>query len=179
MRKTTTDRQMVWVTLGPDGTNHDFVLQKHLRERDSEARIIHAPDATGMLERCVRGEATHMMICAAHQMASEIVAIAQYTHGILLTDTFIATSQPLAVLTRSGVEQPRTIALHPATRSYTSLAEFDEVVEVSSTVAAFEGLQRGEVECALTLRRYADAADVKLVRPVDAARDAWLVLSRG
>ncbi|MEM9108187.1 MAG: hypothetical protein AAGC96_21305, partial [Pseudomonadota bacterium] len=70
-------------------------------------------------------------------------------------------------------------ALHPATRSYTSLAEFDEVVEASSTVAAFEGLQRGEVECALTLRRYADAADVKLVRPVDAARDAWLVLSRG
>lgn len=179
MQTNPTDTEPVYVTLGPEGTNHDFVLRNHLRERGGGARIIHAPDATGMLACCVRGEATHMMICAAHREAADIVAVAQYTHGILLTGSFIATSQPLAVLTRSDTEVPRTLALHPATRPYTSLSEFDEIIEVTSTVAAFEGLRQGKWDSALTLRRYADAADVKMVRPVDAARDAWLVLSRG
>nr|WP_319387127.1 hypothetical protein [uncultured Roseibium sp.] len=167
------------MTLGPEGTNHDFVLRNYLRERGSRARVIHAPDAARMLEQCFRGDATHLMICAAHPAAAETVATAQYAHGILLTDTFIAASQPLAILTRSDVENPRTIALQPATRSYTSLSGFDEVIEVTSTVAAFEGLLQGDWDSALTLRRYADTRDVKMVRPVDAARDAWLVLSRG
>ncbi len=173
------DTETVWVTLGPEGTNHDVVLRNHLLQRGREARIFHAPDASGMLACCIRGEATHMMICAAHREAAEIVAIAQYRHGILLTDTFIATSQPLAILSRSDVGRPRSIALHPATRPYTSLVEFEEVIEVSSTVAAFEGLQQGKWDSALTQRRFADCAEVKVVRPVDAARDAWLVLSRG
>ncbi|WP_422038948.1 hypothetical protein [Roseibium sp.] len=179
LRTAGTEDETVYVTLGPEGTNHDFVLRNYLRERGSRARVIHAPDATRMLEHCVRGDATHLMICAAHPAAAEIVATAQCTHGILLTDTFIATSQPLAILTRSAVEHPRTIALHPATRSYTSFEEFDEVIEVTSTVAALEGLLQGHWDSALTLRRYADAGDVKMVRPIDAARDAWLVLSRG
>lgn len=179
MRPAGTEDETVYVTLGPEGTNHDFVLRNYLHERGSRARVIHAPDATRMLEHCVHGDATHLMICAAHPAAAETVAKAQYAHGILLTDTFIATSQPLAILSRSAVEHPRTIALHPATRSYTSLAEFDEVIEVSSTVAAFEGLRKSNWDCALTLRRYADTGDVKMVRSVDAARDAWLVLSRG
>lgn len=174
-----TDTEMVYVTLGPEGTNHDFVLRNHLRERSSAARVIHAPDAKAMLAYCVRGEATHMMICAAHPEAAEIVATAQYAHGILLTDTFIAASEPLAILSRSDAECPGTIALHPATRPYTSLSEFDKVIEVRSTVAAFEGLQRGEWDCALTQRRYAGTRGLKLVRTIDAARDAWLVLSRG
>ena len=178
MQDKSKNTETVWVTLGPEGTNHDFVLRSHLRERGSKARIIHASDATGMLACCVRGEAKHMMICAAHRKAAEIVAIAQYTHGILLTDTFIATSQPLAILTRSDAERPGTIALHPATRPYTSLSEFDDVVEVTSTVAAFQGLQQGSWDSALTLRRYADTEGLKLVRSVDAARDAWLVMSR-
>lgn len=179
MRTAGTEDETVYVTLGPEGTNHDFVLRNHLHERGNRARVIHAPDAARMLERCVRGDATHLMICAAHPAAAETVATAQYAHGILLTDTFIATSQPLAILTRSAVTHPRTIALHPATRSYTSLAEFDEVIEVTSTVAAFEGLRQSKWDSALTLRRYADTADAKMIRPVDAARDAWLVLSRG
>lgn len=179
MRPAGTEDETVYVTLGPEGTNHDFVLRNYLHERGSRARVIHATDAARMLEHCVRGDATHLMICAAHPAAAETVATAQYAHGILLTDTFIATSQPLAILTRSAVEHPRTIALHPATRSYTSLSEFDEIIDVMSTVAAFEGLLQGNWDSALTLRRYAETGDVKMVRPVDAARDAWLVLSRG
>lgn len=179
MQTNPSDTETVYVTLGPEGTNHDFVLRSHLREHSRPAKVIHAPDAQAMLACCIRGEATHMMICAAHPEAAEIVATAQYAHGILLTDTFIASSEPFAILRRSGVGCPRTIALHPATRPYTSLSEFDEVIEVGSTVAAFEGLLRGEWDCALTQRRYAGTRGLELVRAVDAARDAWLILSRG
>ncbi|MET1415245.1 hypothetical protein ABVF61_23430 [Roseibium sp. HPY-6] len=119
-----------------------------------------------MLERCVQRDATHLMICAAHPAASETVALAQYSHGILLTDTFIATSEPLAVLRRSDANSMRTIALHPATRPYTPLSEFEDVIEVASTVAAFEGLLQGKWDSALTQRRYADAERVTIVRPV-------------
>ncbi|WP_434052219.1 MAG: hypothetical protein RDA78_23630 [Roseibium sp.] len=173
-----TEHEAVHFTLGPEGTNHDFVLRNHLRERGCRARILHAADASSMLAHCVRGDASHMMICAAHPDAAETVAIAQYAHGILLTDIFIAESYPLAILSRADIETCRTIALHPATRPYTSLSLLDEVFELTSTVAAFEGLLQGKWDSALTQRRYAENEAVKMVRPVDAARDAWLVLSR-
>ncbi|WP_299471188.1 hypothetical protein [uncultured Roseibium sp.] len=178
MQHSRAEDEAIYVTLGREGTNHDFVLRNHLRERRSKAQILYAADASGMLERCVKGDATHLMICAAHPDAAEMVAIAQYVHGILLTDTFIASSEALAVLRRSDIERPRTIALHPATRPYMTLSEFDEVIEVNSTVAAFEGLLQRNWDSALTQRRYANANGVMIVRPIEAARDAWLVLSR-
>lgn len=178
LQQSRAEDEAVYATLGPEGTNHDFVLRNHLRERRIKAQILYAADASGMLGRCVEGDATHLMICAAHPDAAEMVAIAQYVHGILLTDTFIASSAALAVLRRSDIERPKTIALHPATRPYTTLSEFDEVIEVKSTVAAFEGLLQGKWDSALTQHRYADAEGVVIVRPIEAARDAWLVLSR-
>ena len=172
--------EAVYVTLGPEGTNHDFVLRNYLHERGSLARVTHAPDATRMLERCVRGDATHLMICAAHPAAAETVATAQYAHGILLTDTFIATSQPLAILSRFDVERPANDCAspgHPFIHIARGVRRGDrgdlDRCRIRGTCC------KANWDSALTLRRYADAGDVKMVRPVDAARDAWLVLSRG
>jgi len=118
-----------------------------------------------------------MMICAAHPAAAEIVARAQYDHGIYLVDAFIAESEALAIICRKDTVRPRNIALHPATRHYTDLAGFDEVIEVDSTVAAFEGLLKGQWESALTQSRFLATQDLRLMQPIEAARDAWLILS--
>ena len=170
--------ETIYVTLGPEGTNHDFVLRNRLKAQESKSQIVYGSTAEDMLEMCVQGAATHIMICAAHPSAAHIVATAQYSHGILLSDTFIASSEPLAILSLRDNPHPRTIAMHPATRNYTSLEDFEDVVEVTSTVRAFEGLLRREWDCALTQHRFADRKDLKVLRPVQAARDAWLVLSR-
>lgn len=179
MESTNGEEIPVYATLGPEGSNHDYVLRNRLRDTGSGARILYEPSAEKMLDRCVNGEATHLMICAAHPRAADVVAIAQYTHGILLTETFIAASEPMAILCRRGIERPRSIALHPATRRYTSLDGFDEIIDATSTVAAFDGVVQGLWDCALTQRRFADDSRVWMSRSVEAARDAWLVLSHG
>ncbi len=164
--------ERTYVTLGSDGTNHAIVLRTHLGVQTDDARmIIFEAGAKDMLARCVAGDATHLMIRAAHPDAAEIVAKAQYGHGILITETFIAASAPLTILARRHITRPRSIVLHPATRIYTSLSDFEEVIEVSSTVAAYEGLVEGEWDSALTQSRFADE-NVTILREIEAARDA-------
>lgn len=168
----------VFVTLGPEGTNHHIVLRDHLDRVGVEARILLADDAESLLALCGAGRAQSMMICAAHPAAPSLVTRAQYRYGILLQDCFIAKSQPLAILTRTGCDRPRRIALHTATRPCADLTGFDEVIEVASTVAAFEGLVSGQWDAALSLARFADAEKVQLCQTIAAPRDAWLVLGR-
>jgi len=168
----------IYATLGPRDTNHDRVLQRYLARGRLGARIVYAPNAFEVLDLCIQEDATHMMICAAHPAAAEIVAKAQYNHGLYLVDTFIAESEALAIICRKETVSPRDIALHPATRHYADLTGFDEVIEVDSTVAAFEGMLKGQWESALTQSRFLATGDLRSIHPIEAARDAWLILSR-
>ena len=167
----------IYATLGPRGTNHDLILRAYLDANAIVAETLLFPDLDSALAACATGTATHLMICAAHPDAARIVSTAQYSHGILVIDCFIAESQSLAILTRNEVEAPRSIALHPATRGYADLAGWEVVHHVPSTVAAFEGLQRGAWDSALTAARFSKDASVRVTVTIDAPRDAWLVLS--
>lgn len=168
----------IYATLGPAGTNHDLVLKAYLARDSSTGEVLLCSDLDAVLHACVGCAASHMMICAAHPDAARIVSTAQYAHGILLIDSFIAESQPLAILTRRDVETPRSIALHPSTRGYANVSGYETIHEVASTVAAFEGLVESKWDSALTAARFADASDARVLTTIDPPRDAWLVLGR-
>ncbi|MEM7059478.1 MAG: hypothetical protein AAF557_17980 [Pseudomonadota bacterium] len=168
----------IYATLGPAGTNHDLVLRAYLARQNSQAEVLLCPDLDEALHRCAAGSASHMMICAAHPDAGRVVSAAQYAHGIMLVDAFIAESQPLAILTRAGVQTPRSIGLHPATRGYADLTGYDTVYEAPSTVAAFDGLTEGKWDSALAPARFAKDGEFQVVEHIQPPRDAWLILSR-
>lgn len=167
-----------YATLGPPGTNHDLVLRTYLQAKSNDTTIELYDDFDAALAACAAGQATHLVICAAHPDVGRIVSAAQYAHGILLIDSFIAESQPLAILTGKGIPNPRTIALHPATREYADLSQYQTVHQVASTVAAYEGLQQGRWDSALTAARFASEADVVITTRIAPPRDAWLILGR-
>ncbi|WP_100164562.1 hypothetical protein [Pseudooceanicola lipolyticus] len=162
-----------FATLGPEGSNHHLVLQAYLEREEIAATPLLCDDFGAVLQACTRDAADHIFICAAHGRCGEVVGAAQYKLGLKITDVFVAESQPLAILHRK--ERPRSIALHPATREYASLSAYEEVIEVSSTVAAAEGLRAGAWDAALTATRFAGDG-LTIARHIPPPRDAWLVL---
>ncbi len=160
-------------TLGPEGSNHDLVLRAHLKRNGITARIVLFESFESALEACTTGAVDRLFICAAHGQCADVIGKAQYSLGLKITDVFLVESQPLAILHR--VENPKSIALHPATRSYADLDGYDEVIEVASTVAAAEGLQAGTWDAALTAERFAGNG-LTIAQAIAPPRDAWLVL---
>ena len=163
----------VYATLGPAGSNHDLVLGAYLAREDIAATQLLCDDFDDALEACKSGHAHRIMICAAHPSCGFVIGTAQYKLNLKIADVFLSESQALAIL--SSVETPKTIGLHPSTRSYTDLSAFETVIEVSSTIEAAKGLKAGKWEAALTAARFADETST-LLQNIDPPRDAWLVL---
>lgn len=162
-----------YVTLGPAGSNHDLVLRDYLRREDLTGAALLCDDFDRALEACACGAAHRILICAAHGDCGRVVGVAQYRFNLRVTDVFLAESQPLAILHKA--DKPKSIALHPATRTYADLSDYDEVIEVASTVAAAEGLAKGDWDAALTAVRFA-TAEMTVAHQISPPRDAWLVL---
>lgn len=162
-----------FATLGPEGSNHDLVLRAYLDREGLNAGLVFCADFEAALAACAEGVADRLFICAAHGRCGHVIGRAQYGLGLKISDVFLSESQPLAILHRQ--ERPRTIALHPATRSYADLGLYEEVIEVASTVAAAEGLMAGRWDAALTAARMAQNG-LTIAQTISAPRDAWLVL---
>ena len=162
-----------FATLGPAGSNHDLVLQAYLAREEIGAGITYCEDFDEALAACAWGRSNRIFICAAHHSCGHVVGVAQYRLGLSISEVFLAESQPLAILHR--IARPQTIALHPATRDYADLNAYETVLEVASTVAAGEGLAKGQWDAALCPARF-KAEGFTIERQIAPPRDAWLVL---
>ncbi|SNS32154.1 hypothetical protein [Tropicimonas sediminicola] len=160
-------------TLGPAGSNHHRIATGTMGR--SEKDVLLVADFQTALDAVSTGSADEILVCAAHPDCGMVVGRGQFALGLRLRKVFIAESAPLAILSRRDVEQPRSIALHPATRDYTDLSAWDEVIPVTSTVAAAEGLRTGAWDSALTFLRYR-SEDLLVTRQIGAPTDAWIVL---
>ncbi|MEX0340913.1 MAG: hypothetical protein AB3N11_17965 [Arenibacterium sp.] len=165
--------RLKFATLGPEGSNHHLVLNAYLARENLVADMHLCDDFDAVLEACMRGAANRIFICTAHDRCGHVVGAAQYRLGLKITDVFISESQPLAILHRT--DRPTSIALHPATRGYTDLSAYRDVIEVASTVAAADGLRTGAWDAALTAARFAEDG-LTVVKTLPPPRDAWLVL---
>lgn len=168
-----------FATLGPAGSNHDFVARAFLAAHalgDQGLQLF--PDFGAAFAALDAGAAEFVLQVAVHPTVAETVG--RNLGKVHLVDAFIAPSQAMAVLTRKECGHPRRIAFMPATRAYVDLTGWAEHCETPSTVDAWRMLEAGEVDSALTLARFADCRpnDIIVETQVDPPTDAWLVYGR-
>jgi len=171
-------RGPVFGTLGPAGGNHDFVAAAFLAAHGLVGRVRLFPDFDDVFAALGAGDVDFVLQVAVHP------SVAQSVGGNLgaahLIDAFVAPSQPMAVLVDAACAQPESLALMPATRSYVDVARWRRIVETPSTVDAWAMLAAGQVDSALTLKRFADAASgrYRIDAEIGAVTDAWLIYGR-
>lgn len=173
--------QPVFVTLGPAGTNHEMVTRRYLAFRGLDhARLHLIDDFHEGLTMIHRGSADFMIQVAVHPDCADVVAKAHFEHDIHVIDTFISPSKDLAILTRRDVTKPRTLALQPATRNYTNLDQWDELVPVSSIMRIAQGLLDGQYDSGLTTLEFgeANAATLRIDVRIGTVDDPWLVFGK-
>ena len=170
-----------FVTLGPSGTNHEFVTRKYVAfHRIRDAQLIFIDDFFQGLAMIHNGQADFMIQVAVHRDCAEVVSRARFDYGIHIMDTFISPSRELAILTRAEVLTPKNLAMQPATCGYVDITAWPNHVLVDSIMVVAEGLVKGIYDSGLT------ALDLVRQHPgrfrVDAdigtIDDAWLVFGR-
>ena len=108
-----------FVTLGPAGTNHEFVTGKYLEHRGlKNAQIKLIDDFLAGLAMINNGKADYMIQVAVHPECANVVATAHFEYSIDVIDTFISPSKELGIVTRRGIKTPKTLALQSATIKY-------------------------------------------------------------
>ncbi len=170
-----------FITLGPLGTNHDLVTRRYIAFRDlTEARIDYVENFLVGLEMIYACDADFMVQAAVHPDCASIIAQAHFTYGIHLVDTFISPSKPLAILTRVEVEDPKSLALQPATRDYADLSPWLEHIPVGSIVRVAEGLLAGRYDSGLTSLELAEQhpGRFRVEQDLGSVDDPWLVFGR-
>ena len=169
-------------TLGPSGTNHEFVARKYIHFHELHEATLHLSDtATAGAEAVRNGAADFFIICAVHPDTPNIVG--RFFREVFIVDTFISPSLPLAVLTRADVTKPRSIGvLHPATTEYIDTRKWELVSKITTgslhTVA--DGLLKGQYDSGLVYLNYAHRypGQLRVDQEIGSPDDAWLVLGR-
>lgn len=173
-------RSIVFGTLGPEGTNHEYVTNRYLEFHGlTDARIRLFGNFDEAVAAIESKDIDYLLQCAVHPDTPRVMGTNFET--LFVVDTFISPSQTLAVLTRSDVEHPRSIALvSPATDGYADLSAWTERVHVVSIPYGFERMMAGECDSALVYLsyrdRYPDALRVEKV--IGSPDDAWIVYGR-
>ena len=172
---------MLFITLGPSGTNHEFVTQNYLNFRElKDVNIKLIDDFDLGLEMISDGRADYMVQAAVHPECSDLVAKAHFRYGISVVDTFIFPGKQLALLSRVDIKKPRRVAFQPATRHYVSLEDWEEHIPANSTMHVAEGLLSGAYDSGITFLDIAEKHSTKLrveikIGTVD---DPWIVYGK-
>lgn len=171
----------VFVTLGPAGTNHELVTKNCLSFRGLEhASVNLIDDFYEGLEMMSDDRADFMLQAAVHPDCAGVVAKAHFKYGVSVIDTFISPSKELAIVTRKEIEQPKTLALQPATAGYADLSGWSELIHVSSIMRIAEGLLEGCYDSGLTTLEFAEKHPERLridVR-IGTVDDPWVVYGK-
>ena len=138
--------RITFTTLGPPGTNHEFVTRKYLgfHGLTATADLQLSASVDEAIERIRAGTADYFVLCSVHPDTPR--AVGRHYRDMFVVDSFISPSLPLAVLTLADIEQPTSIGvLHPSTTDYIDASKWDRVVHITTgtlhTVA--EGLLAG------------------------------------
>lgn len=121
------------------------------------------------------------MINAIHPEASAVIG--KYYNEAFIMDSFIATSHPLAIVTRRDCQPPQSIAvLHPSTTDYADLSRWSEkkLCTSKSLLAIANDLINGVVDSGLIYREVAERhSDIlQIDQDLGSPDDCWLILGR-
>ena len=170
-----------FVTLGPAGTNHEFVTGKYLKCRGiKNAQIQLIDDFLVGLAMINNGKADYMIQTAVHTECANVVAAAHFEYGIHVIDTFISPSKELGIVTRRDIKTPKTLALQPATIKYINVKKWEKLVYVNSIMHIPEGLLNGKYDSGLTTLEAAEKHkdQLRVDVQVGTVDDPWLVYGK-
>lgn len=165
-------------TLGPSGNNHELIAKRYLRKRYSGAGSVTLYcQFENAFQALIAGHVSHVLQCTAHFAHSDCVG--RYMHRAYPVDTFIAGSKPLALIAQRSITNPTQVALQPATRYYTDLSGFEEIIEAPTTVAVAEGLLGGQFEAGICAEEVLTQApnQLRLVKSLGPALDTWVMFA--
>jgi len=176
----TTPRKLIFATLGPGGSNHEFVLHRYLafhRLRDC-AQVELILDFHDGARRLVAGEIDYMLQVAVHPEATTVVAA--YRHAMFVIDAFVSGSRDMAVVCRNDVARPAHLALQPATTHYVDGSRYGTLIPEHSIGTIARGLLEGKYEAGIT---YASLAAehperFRVLEPIGTVDDPWMLYGR-
>lgn len=169
---------LVFATLGPTGSNHQYVTQKYIEFHALPARIELVLDFDDALDMILSGEVDHIVQVAVHP-ATAATAAKQYRR-VFVVDTFISASHPLGVLTRAGVKTPSSLGLQPATAEYVDTSRWTQLVPEISIASVAQGLLEGRFDSGIAALDLATAnpGRFRVDEAIGVIDDAWLVYGR-
>ena len=169
---------LVFATLGPEETNHAYVTRRYTACHELNARLELVADFEIGLDAMLGGRVDYLVQCAAHPAVSRTVA--RNYRQVFLIDAFVAASQPMALLVRSDVQNPRTLALQPATRAYVDASRWAAVSEYRTVIEVGEALLSGLADAGVTLLSFAQKypQSLHIDQYIGAMTDGWLVYGK-
>jgi hypothetical protein len=168
-----------FITLGPSGTCHEAALRRYLEFQGlADVRIVLVEDLLGAIEQVRDGRDTFMVQCSAHLHVHLVTE--RYFREVFVVDTFIYPTKELALLIRTDAEHPSSLGIVSATRGYTDLSRWPEIVDEPSKPVVARHLLAGDYDAGLTHLHYAsEHPDVLRVEEVYGAVDTtWVVYGR-
>lgn len=177
-------KKIVFATLGPEGTCHDYVLRNYLNYQGivEIAEIKYFSDFNEGLALLEDGKANFVMQCSAHP---EVHLFMEHDpENLPVVDTFIFPTKPLALLKRVDCENDKKVSLGfvPAAAGYIQdiLDEFEVIVSYESKPLVGEALQNGEVMYGFTQEEYAHSpeSNLEIVRKFGAVVSTWIIYGK-
>ncbi len=165
-------------TLGPSGNNHELIAWRYLRRRCSgTGSVTLFSQFEDAFQALVAGKVSHVLQCTAH--SAHGACVGRYMHRAYPVDTFIAGSKPLALIAQRAIAKPAHVALQPATRYYTDLTGFSDIIEAPTTVAVAEGLLARRFEAGICAEEVLTQApdQLRLVTSLGPALDTWVLFA--
>jgi hypothetical protein len=168
-----------FITLGPSGTCHEAALRRYLEFQGlADVRIVLVEDLLGAIEQVRDERDTFLVQCSAHLHVHLVTE--RYFREVFVVDTFIYPTKELALLIRTDAEHPSSLGIVSATRGYTDLSRWSEIVDEPSKPVVARHLLAGDYDAGLTHLHHArEHPDVLRVEEVYGAVDTtWVVYGR-
>ena len=138
-----------FITLGPSGTCHEAALRRYLRFQGLfDTRIVLVEDLLGAIDQVREQEDTYLVQCSAHVQVHLVTE--RYFREVFVMDTFIYPTKELALLIRTDAQHPRSLGIVSATRGYTDLSRWSEVIDEPSKPVVARHLLAGDYDAGLT-----------------------------
>ncbi|MBT2337129.1 hypothetical protein J7E49_24915 [Variovorax paradoxus] len=172
---------LTFLTLGPEGSNHHFVLERYLAAQalGDGVRIALIDDFHEGARRVIAREADYLLQCAVHPAAPAITGT--YRETLKVVDAFVSPSRAMALVCSKAPRQgPGRVAVQPATQSYADLRGWAEIVYEPTVLAVQEGLIDGRYEAGIAFASLVEQRpqEFEVVEVIGTVCDAWMVFGR-
>lgn len=146
-----------FITLGPAGTCHENALLRYLDFQGIARESVEIDLVEDLLDAVVRVREepeTFLVQCSAHLHVHLVTE--RYYGEVFVIDTFLYPTKELALLIRTDAERPRSLGIVSATRGYTDLTRWEEIVDEPSKPVVARHLLAGRYDAGLTHAHYAE-----------------------